>query len=93
VSRDTYPVPDLTWRAGRLSGPARGVHRAVLAAFTSTGRPPPAAEIDRLIRARDIDPDRVRCELTEADLLAFTPDGEVRAAYPFSPAPTPIRVT
>lgn len=68
------------------------MHQAVLAAFTATGRPPPAAEIDRLIRQGGADPDRVRAELTRADLLAFTPGGEVRAAYPFSPAPTPIRV-
>jgi hypothetical protein len=93
VSRDTDLVPDLASRAGRLSDPARRVHRAVLASFTATGRPPPAAEIDRLIRAQDGDPGRVRSELTEADLLAFTPDGKIRAAYPFSPAPTPIRVT
>jgi Alkylmercury lyase len=93
VSRDKELVPDLALRAGRLSDPARSVHRAVLAAFSATGLPPPAAEIDRLIHARDIDPDRVRSELTEADLLAFTLDGEIRAAYPFSPAPTPIQVT
>lgn len=93
MSRDTSLVPDLAWRAARLSGPARGAHQAVLAAFTATGRPPPAAEIDRLIRGDGGDPGRVRSELTEADLLAFTPDGEIRAAYPFSPAPTQVRVT
>ena len=93
MSRDTGPVPDLAARAARLSGPARQAHKAVLAAFTLTGQPPPAAEIDRLIRAAGGDPRQVQTELTEADLLAFTPDGEIRAAYPFSPAPTPIRVT
>ncbi len=92
MSRDADPVPDLACRAGQLSDPARRVHRAVLASFTTAGRPLPAAEIDRLIRGGNGDPDRVRAELTEADLLAFAPDGEVRAAYPFSPAPTPIRV-
>lgn len=93
MSSDTGPVPAMAWRAGRLSDPARQAHRAVLAAFTSTGRPPSAREIERLVRARGADPARVRAELTAADLLAFTPDGEIRAAYPFSPAPTPIRVT
>jgi alkylmercury lyase-like protein len=92
VSRDTGPVPDLAVRAARLSGPARQAHCAVLAAFTITGQPPPAAEIDRLIRAAGGDPHQVRAELAEADLLAFTAHGEIRAAYPFSPAPTPIRV-
>jgi hypothetical protein len=80
-------------RAGRLSSPARQLHQAVLAAFTATGQPPPAAELERVIRAGGGDPDRVRAELTQADLLAFTTDGEIRAAYPFSPAPTPIRVS
>jgi hypothetical protein len=75
-----------------MSGPARQVHRAVLAAFAATGQPPSAGEIERLIRAGGGDPQRVQAELTEADLLAFTVGGEIRAAYPFSPAPTPIRV-
>jgi len=79
-------------RAGRLNGAARQVHQKVLTTFASTGRPPSSAEIERVIRAEGGDPDRVRAELTEADLLAFTADGEIRAAYPFSPAPTPIRV-
>jgi hypothetical protein len=91
VSRDANPVPAMAMRAGRLSGPARQVHQAVLAAFITTGQPPPAAELDRLIRPGG-DPAQVRAELTQADLLAFTPGGEIRAAYPFSPAPTPIRV-
>jgi hypothetical protein len=93
VSRDPDPVPALAARAGRLSGPARSVHRAVLAAFAATGRPPSPAEIEHLARAGGGDPDRVRAELTAADLLAFTTGGEIRAAYPFSPAPTMVRVT
>jgi len=93
VSRPTDPWPALALRAGRLSGPARQVHRAVLGAFTVSGKPPSPAEIERLIRADGGDPDRVRAELTEADLLAFTASGEIRAAYPFSPVPTAIQVT
>jgi hypothetical protein len=92
VSRDTGQWPCGALRAARLSGPARQVHQAVLAAFTASGQPPPAAEIERLIRAGGGDPQRVRTELTQADLLAFTGGGEIRAAYPFSPAPTTIRV-
>jgi hypothetical protein len=93
VSRPADPWPTLALRAGRLSGPARQVHRAVLAAFTAHGKPLSPAEIERVIRADGGHPDRVRAELTEADLLAFTASGEIRAAYPFSPVPTPIRVT
>jgi hypothetical protein len=87
------PMPALARAARRVSGPARHVHRAVLVAFATAGQPPAAAELDRLARQRGGDPDRVRAELTGADLLAFTPQGEVRAAYPFSPAPTAIRVS
>jgi hypothetical protein len=93
VSRDADPPPGLASRARRLSNAARLVHQAVLTAFTATGQPPPAAEVERIIQGGGGDPDRVRAELTEADLLAFTTDGEVRAAYPFSPVPTAIRVS
>jgi Alkylmercury lyase len=93
VSQDARVVPALAWRAGRLSNPARSVHRAVLAAFAATGRPPSPAGIDHLTRAAGGDPDQVRAELTAADLLAFTASGEIRAAYPFSPAPTATRVS
>jgi hypothetical protein len=92
VSRDTNPVLAMAARASQLSPAARQLHQAVLAAFTATGQPPPAADLERLIRPGTGEPDRVRAELTGADLLAFTPRGEIRAAYPFSPAPTPIRV-
>jgi hypothetical protein len=87
------PAPDRCRAAERLSGPARRVHLAVLAAFTETGRPPPSAELDRLTRAHGAEHGSVRAELAGADLLAFTAGGEIRAAYPFSPGPTPIRVS
>jgi alkylmercury lyase-like protein len=79
--------------AERLSGPARQVHLAVLAAFTATGQPPPPAELDRLARAHGGQPGPVLAELAGADVLAFTADGQIRAAYPFSAAPTVIRVS
>jgi hypothetical protein len=93
VSREADPVPALASRAGRLSAPARRMHRAVLAAFAATGQPPSPAESEDLVRAGGADPDLVRAELAEADLLAFTGRGQIRAAYPFSPAPTTIRVS
>jgi alkylmercury lyase-like protein len=86
-------APDKCCAAERLSGPARRVHLAVLAAFTATGQPPPPAELDRLARAYGGQPGPVLAELTGADLLAFTADGQIRAAYPFSPAPTAIQVS
>lgn len=93
MSRDTDPMPSLASWAERMSSPASQVHQAVLAAFAATGRPPSSAEIERIIRAGGGDPDLVRAELTAADLLAFSDRGEIRAAYPFSPVPTAIRVS
>jgi hypothetical protein len=69
------------------------VHLAVLASFAETGQPPPPAELERLARANDGEPGAVLAELATSDVIAFTGEGEVRAAYPFSPASTPIRVT
>jgi hypothetical protein len=63
-----------------------------MASFVATGRPPAWPELERLARADGRDPEQARAELTAADLLAFSARGEIRAAYPFSPVPTPIRV-
>ena len=93
MSPGADPVPSLARAARELSVPARHVHRAVLAAFVTAGQPPTRPELERLARDRGGDPDRVRAELIQADLLAFTAQGEIRAAYPFSPLPTAIRVT
>ena len=93
MSRASDPAPAQADAARRLSDPALHVHHAVLAAFTDAGRPPSAAELDVLARRHGGDPDRVREELAEADLLAFTGHGEIRAAYPFSPVPTAIQVS
>jgi hypothetical protein len=93
MSREAGPAPAPACGAVQLTGPARRVHRAVLAVFAATGQPPSAADIEHLIRADDGDPGKVRAELAGAGLLAFTADGQIRAAYPFSPAPTPIRVS
>jgi hypothetical protein len=93
MSTDGGSVPALALRASRLSDAARRVHQAVLAEFAARGQSPAPTEIERLIRVAGGDPDRVRAELTQADLLAFTAQGEIRAAYPFSPAPTAIHVS
>ena len=92
----------MTWRTGpqpdgrhaeNLTGPARQVHQAVLAAFARTGQPPARSELDRLARNLGTSPDAVLAELAGADAIAVSPGGEIRAAYPFSPASTPIRVS
>ena len=86
-------APDRCCADERLSEPARRVHLAVLAAFTATGRPPPPAELERLARAHGGPPGPVLAEVAGADVLAFAADGQIRAAYPFSPAPTAIQVS
>ena len=87
------PAPDKCCAALRLSGPARQVHLAVLAAFIADGHPPASAALDRLARAYGGESGSVRAEFAATDVLAFTADGEIRAAYPFSAAPAPIRVS
>jgi hypothetical protein len=78
--------------AAALTRPARRVHLAVLTAFTVAGQPPPRDELERIARAHGGDPDAALAELAAADVIAFGADGEIRAAYPFSPVPTPIQV-
>ena len=79
--------------AATLTGPARQVHLAVLAAFAQAGQAPGRVELERIARAGGADPAAVLAELAERDVLAFGQAGEIRAAYPFSPSPTPIQVS
>ncbi len=79
--------------ATMLTGPARRVHRSVLAAFAHAGRAPGRADLARLADESDASPQAVFAELSERDVIAFGPDGEIRAAYPFSATPTSIRVS
>jgi hypothetical protein len=79
--------------AAALTRPARQVHLAVLAAFARTGQAPGRGELERIARAEGADPGAVLAELAERDVIAFGQAGQIRAAYPFSPSPTPIRVS
>jgi len=79
--------------AAALTRPARQVHLAVLATFAQTGQAPGRGELERIARAGGADPAVVLAELAERDVIAFGRAGEIRAAYPFSPSPTPIRVS
>ncbi len=67
-----------------LTSPARHLHRAVLTAFVETGRAPSEADLVR-IAGRDGNAADALTELAERDVVAFDADGEIRAAYPFSP--------
>jgi hypothetical protein len=87
--------PDLNkgCSAAALTQPARQVHLAALAAFAQTGRAPMRRDLERIAQAGGADPAAVMAELAERDVIAFGQAGEIRAAYPFSPSPTPIQVT
>ncbi len=76
-----------------LTAAARHLHLAVLTAFADTGRAPTRAELVRIAGDNGIDPSSALDELAERDVVAFDTAGEIRAAYPFSPTPTAIRVS
>ena len=84
MTRKTGPEPAAAAPSG-LTGPARQMHQAVLAAFASTGLPPARSELERLARSLGASPDAVLAELAGTDAIAFNSGGEIRAAYPFSP--------
>jgi len=93
MTQPTGPELNKCCAAAALTRPARRVHLAVLAAFTVAGRPPPRGELERIARLHGGDPGEVLAELATTDVIAFGTDGEIRAAYPFSPVPTAIQVT
>ena len=92
ASKQTRPEPG-GGRLDDLSVPALQVHQAVLATFVRSGQPPARCELERLARERGANPGAVLAELAESDVLAFAADGQIRAAYPFSAAATPIQVS
>ncbi|HYY79019.1 MAG TPA: organomercurial lyase, partial [Actinomycetes bacterium] len=79
-------------RAARMAVPARALHRAILQAFAGSARPPRYAELEQAARAVGLDPATALAGLAEQDVVVLGPGGVVRAAYPFSAAPTPHRV-
>lgn len=77
----------------RLTPAARQVHLHVLHTFAETGKAPGRGDLERVATVHDADPAAVLAELAEQDVVAFDEHGEIRAAYPFSPTPTAIKVT
>jgi len=90
-------LPDLDLNKARaataLTPPARHLHQWVLTSFVETGHAPPRADLEAMARDHDIDPGPAWSELTGRDVLAVDEQGEIRAAYPFSPVPTRHQVT
>lgn len=89
MTRSTSPDLNKARATAALTGPARQVHLAVLTRFAATGQAPDREELDRIASYHGA----VLAELAERDVLAFTPAGQIRAAYPFSPVPTPIQLS
>jgi Alkylmercury lyase len=91
---DNRPVTlDKCECASRLSRPGRLVHQAILRAFARTGQAPSRADLDQVADAAGVEPAAALPELETADLIVLDPRGELLAAYPFSAAPTPHRLT
>ena len=79
--------------ASRLSHPGRLVHQAILRAFARTGQAPSHGDLLGVADAARVELAAALAELNHADLIVLDPNGVVLAAYPFSAAPTPHRLT
>jgi Alkylmercury lyase len=79
--------------ASRLSHPGRLVHQAILRAFARTGQAPSHGDLLGVADAARVELAAALAELNHADLIVLDPNGELLAAYPFSAAPTPYRLT
>jgi hypothetical protein len=80
-------------RAGRgrvasLEGGLRAVQQQVLRTFATTGRPPAAPALAETAARYGTTPEAVLARLHAEDFLRLGADGQIRAAYPFSAAPT-----
>ncbi|GAA5101684.1 alkylmercury lyase family protein [Haloechinothrix salitolerans] len=79
--------------AAALTEAARHLHLTVLTTFAETGRAPTRANLIRAADDNGIVADDALNELAARDVVVFNDEGEIRAAYPFSPIPTAIRVS
>lgn len=76
--------------ARRRTAPAdptdRAVHHAILRTFAATGHPPDHTQLDQVTAPARAG--QVLARLHDADVIRLNPEGQVRAAYPFSAGPT-----
>lgn len=72
---------------------ARAVHREILRAFATTGRPPSPAAVRQIAwHTGAASADAILAQLHEADVIRLDLAGAVGVAYPFSTVPTRHRV-
>jgi hypothetical protein len=69
------------------------VHLAVLSHFVRTGQAPRRGRLAQLLGDRTARIEGLLRELASCDVIALGRDGQIRAAYPFSPVATGIEVT
>ncbi len=91
---DSYPmelaVGVTSSRVAQVSPAARGLHKAILRGFATTGHAPEPADLEPApIGALT----RLLQELHDHDVVRLDEHGQVRAAYPFSAVPTAHVVT
>ncbi|WP_148086321.1 alkylmercury lyase family protein [Micromonospora sp. HM5-17] len=71
----------------------RQVHQAILRHFAATGTAPTYADLRPVADAAGMKTAETLRELARHDLIAANQAGRLVAAYPFSPTPTPHRVS
>jgi alkylmercury lyase-like protein len=76
-----------------LAPRAREVHQRILAGFAATGGALRRADLADFARAHGFELDPVLAELGDRDMVVFDDRGEIRAAYPFSPSRTAVRLS
>jgi alkylmercury lyase-like protein len=75
-------------RAEQLPTGLRQLHRAILRHFATTGTAPSHTDISAAPSQMGVDPAVALTALAAEDLVAVDADGQLVAAYPFSPTPT-----
>lgn len=79
-------------RLAPVNGGLRSLQQAVLRHFATTGRAPEPSDLEAAARTHRRPAADVLADLAAEDFLTLDADGRIRAAYPFSAAPTAHRV-
>jgi hypothetical protein len=75
-------------RAAALPAPVRQVHQRLLQYFAASGSPPSPEDLAAFATDAGVDPKLAVSKLATDDLIAIDDQGQLQAAYPFSPTPT-----
>lgn len=76
-------------RLAPVQGGLRAAQQQVLRSFASAGRAPSAADLTETAARYGTTAAAILAALHAGDYLRLGPDGQIRAAYPFSGVPTP----